>query len=144
MHEELYNKLGEALKECRDILGSGADENIKAVLRKKLIRMLSVPYEENWQCVETPYDIIGEMFDLVKCGEYFIVLFSMEMLEVLIKEKGIDKNKIIFIADNDAEAAIAGDENVYGVRCIVFRKKSAEYNENFLNSVKSHSRCCMG
>ena len=73
------------------------DEMVKHSFgRKALIETATVKHSDNWQDVATPYDICGEMCDLVvgKADKY-IVFFSLEFLEVLVCEKGIDpKNSL--------------------------------------------------
>ena len=120
--EHFFELLKARLQECRDIQSSGAMPSIKAMARKKVIDALTVEHSDNWQCVATPYDIINEMCDLVKEAEHYIVFFSLEFLEVMIHERGISPDKIMFIGDNIAESQVASHNSMYGVKSIVFSK----------------------
>ena len=87
--ETFVSLLRTRLQECRDIQLGEALPSIKSLARKKVIDALTVEHEDNWQCVATPYDIIGEMCDMVMGADFYVVMFSLEFLEVLIKERGV-------------------------------------------------------
>lgn len=96
--------------------------------RKFLIDAISIEHDENWQCVGTPYDIAGEMLDLIpKDAENYIVFFALEFLEVLVKERGFDADKVLFVADNQIESDFA---NFYGCNAVILNKATAINNEN--------------
>jgi hypothetical protein len=108
------------------------DESMKIPRgRKFIIEKISVPYDDNWQAVNTPYDICKEMVDLVDSAEKFLVFFSMEFLEVLIHEKGISPDRIRFVADNKIEDDIA--VVMYGVESVIFSKENKITPENIKN-----------
>lgn len=101
--------------------------------RKFLIDAISIEHDENWQCVGTPYDIVGEMLDLIpKDAENYIVFFALEFLEVLVKERTFDPEKILFVADNQIESDVA---NFYGCNAVILGKGTAINNENMTNTV---------
>lgn len=83
--------------------------------RAQFIESISFKHELNWQEVSTPYDICREMCDLVSDVTHFAVLFSMEFLEILVKEREVPPQNIIFFGDNEIEAKMAGHERMYGV-----------------------------
>lgn len=88
----------------------------KASSRKDVIAALYLDKsEDNWQNVPTPYDIAGEMVDLASDATHYVVLFSIEFLEVLVKERGVDPSHIIFFADTDREMKVARHAATYGV-----------------------------
>ena len=72
-------------------------------------------FDNNWQDVETPEDIVREMVNIVPEIEQkkILVLFNIEFLEQLIKAKGIDPSHVTFGYDSKAEGAIA--KLFYGV-----------------------------
>jgi hypothetical protein len=101
--------------------------------RKYLIEAISIAHDDNWQCVSTPYDIAGEMLDLIpKDAENYIVFFALEFLELLVKERGFDPEKILFVADNQIESDVA---NFYGCNAVILGKGTAINNENMTNTV---------
>jgi hypothetical protein len=93
-----------------------------AVGRKRFITDISCPYEGNWQDVATPYDIVREMLDLVPDATHYAVLFSMEFLEVLVKERNVSPDRIVFFADSDREARMARHQLMYGVKTVLLQK----------------------
>lgn len=98
------------------------DGMVKTVLgRKHLIESVSYKHSDNWQDVATPYDICGEMCDLVVGkADMYIVFFALEFLEVLIFEKGIDPKSIIFIGDFNIECGLAS--KMYGAKVVTITK----------------------
>lgn len=100
--------------------------------RKYLIEAISVEHESNWQCVSTPYDIASEMLDLIpKDADTYIVFFALEFLEVLVKERGFDAEKILFVADNQIESDFA---NFYGCLAVIITKNTT-INKETLNEI---------
>jgi len=98
--------------------------------RKRLIEMTTIKHENNWQDVATPYDIAGEMIDLVKHDNTkYVVMFSLEFLEVMVMEKGISADDILFISDFDIEGDTA--EKLYGVTHAVINKNDVMVNGKF-------------
>lgn len=62
----------------------------------------------NWQDVHTPFELIRKMVDKTKLSnKNILVIFNLEFLEVLIKEKNVNPEKITFIADNELESLTA-------------------------------------
>ena len=111
------------------------DEMVKhSVGRKALIETATVKHSDNWQDVATPYDICGEMCDLVigKADKY-IVFFSLEFLEVLVCEKGIDPKNITFVGDFFIEAGLA--KKMYGVNTTLITKNDVIKNGKFCNEI---------
>lgn len=102
--------------------------------RKKLIETATIKHDDNWQDVATPYDICGEMCDLVvgKADKY-IVFFSLEFLEVLIFEKGIKAENILFIGDFITECGLA--KKLYGVDVKLMTKNDVIKNGKFCNEI---------
>jgi len=91
--------------------------------RMQLIEELSVDHPDNWQTVSTPYDIVREMCDLLPSDvSHYCILFSLEFLEVLIKERDACPSNIIFFGDNQLETDVAAHEMMYGVRTGVISK----------------------
>src|SRR5574343_597847 len=114
---------------------SHIDEMVKhSVGRKALIETATVKHLDNWQDVATPYDICGEMCDLVvgKADKY-IVFFSLEFLEVLVCEKGIDPKNITFVGDFYIEAGLA--KKMYGVNTTLITKNDVIKNGKFCNEI---------
>ena len=114
---------------------SHIDEMVKhSVGRKALIETATVKHSDNWQDVATPYDICGEMCDLVvgKADKY-IVFFSLEFLEVLVCEKGIDPKNITFVGDFYIEAGLA--KKMYGVNTTLITKNDVIKNGKFCNEI---------
>lgn len=100
--------------------------------RKSLISKLSTEHDDNWQVVETPYWVCREMIDLIpSLAESYIVFFAVEFLEVLIGERGFCGEKVLFIADNETEAAAA--RTMYNVKTVVFGKQSV--NKDVLRDI---------
>lgn len=90
--------------------------------RKRLIEIATVKHDDNWQDVGTPYDIAGEMVDLVKNdGTCYLVFFSLEFLEVMIHERGILPESILFITDYSVEGDLA--MVAYGVKSAIVTKQ---------------------
>ena len=111
------------------------DEMVKhSVGRKALIETATVKHSDNWQDVATPYDICGEMCDLVigKADKY-IVFFSLEFLEVLVCEKGIDPKNITFVGDFYIEAGLAS--KMYGVNTKIITKNDVIKNGKFCSDI---------
>jgi len=108
--------------------------------RKRLIELATVKHPDNWQDVATPYDICGEMVDLVKHdGAYYIVFFSLEFLEVMIHEKGIEADSILFVTDYEIEGSMAG--KMYDVEAIVVRKNDLIIDGKFDFGVAKEKVC---
>lgn len=109
------------------------DGMVKTVLgRKHLIESVSYKHSDNWQDVSTPYDICGEMCDLVVGkADMYIVFFALEFLEVLIFEKGIDPKSIIFIGDFNIECGLAS--KMYGVKVVTLTKNDVIKEGKFCN-----------
>lgn len=106
-----------------------------AGVRKLYIEQFNKDYDENWQCVHTPYDICHEMFELIpKDATHFVVFYSLEFLEVMVKEHNIDPYRILFVADTVYEQQFAMIKELYGVYSIVLGR-----NDVFVDGVFSES-----
>lgn len=111
------------------------DEMVKHSFgRKAMIETATIKHDDNWQDVATPYDICGEMCDLVvgKADKY-IVFFSLEFLEVLVFEKGIDPKNITFIGDFSLESELAS--KMYGVNVVTITKNDVIKNGKFCSDI---------
>ena len=79
--------------------------------------------EKNWQETGTPEWVVREMVAAVpeiQTLKRILVLFNIEFLECLIKERGIDPATVDFGYDSDIEGAIA--ERVYGAHAFSIGK----------------------
>lgn len=93
--------------------------------RKEIIKQVSIPHPENWQCVETPYDIVKEMIDGINVyddnADAYIVMFSLEFLEELVMVRKFPVSQIGFMADNELEMQMA--KRMYNVtNCEILSK----------------------
>jgi site-specific DNA-methyltransferase (adenine-specific) len=97
--------------------------NIKNIINTKSGRQALIQFaaeaatgiEKNWQENGTPEWVVREMVAAVpeiQTLKRILVLFNIEFLECLIKERGIDPATVDFGYDSDIEGAIA--ERVYG------------------------------
>jgi len=119
MDEQIENML----KELLALQTAPVQERAKRQAREKIIDLLTMEHELNWQCVATPYDIVNEMIDLIPSdAEKFIVFFSLEFLEEMVKTRGIDKDSILFVGDNGMESAFASHPDIYGVKSCIMSK----------------------
>lgn len=119
MDEQLENML----KELLALQTAPVQERAKRQAREKIIDLLTMEHELNWQCVATPYDIVNEMIDLIPSdAEKFIVFFSLEFLEEMVKTRGIDSDRILFVGDNGMESAFASHPDIYGVKSCIMSK----------------------
>lgn len=81
--------------------------------RQHLIQLVSdaaSAVEQNWQNHSTPEWLIREMVNLVPevtTLKKILVLFNIEFLECLVKEKGISPSRIDFGYDSEAEGELA-------------------------------------
>jgi hypothetical protein len=96
------------IKECRT-------STIEAITRMNL--------PDNWQNVNTPYKIVREMLDLIPESDIYVVFFSMEFLEVMIHEKNIPKDRIVFVADTEIEQKYASFREWYNVKSVLYPKQ---------------------
>lgn len=115
-----------ALKMLQEMLAlqtANVTDSAKRQAREKIIEFFTTKNELNWQDVATPYDIAREMLDLIPSdAENFIVFFSMEFLEEMVKARGIDPKKILFISDNSMEATFSRHSGMYGVQTAIMSK----------------------
>ena len=115
-----------ALKMLQELLAlqtANVTDSAKRQAREKIIEFFTTKNELNWQDVATPYDIVREMLDLIPSdAENFIVFFSMEFLEEMVKSRGIDPKKILFISDNSMEATFSRHSGMYGVETVIMSK----------------------
>jgi site-specific DNA-methyltransferase (adenine-specific) len=106
-------------------------------VRQNIISRFADEYQDNWQMVHTPYDIVAEMCDGVMEADAFLVLFSLEFLEVLVKERNIDPKQIMFVADTEQEQEFASIVHTYGVNTFlltkeIYQEKVANQEDEFL------------
>lgn len=144
MSDEKEQKIVAALTELLNLQTANVTQSSKTQARKKIIEFLTMDHELNWQCVATPYDIVNEMLDLIPSdAKKFIVFFSLEFIEEMVKTRGIAPESILFIGDNDMESAVAGNKDMYGVHTAIMSKENGyqdgklifpEIIFNFLNN----------
>lgn len=107
-------------KECRT-------STIEAITRMNL--------PDNWQNVNTPYKIVREMLDLIPESDIYVVFFSMEFLEVMIHEKNIPRDKIVFVADTEVEQKYASFREWYNVKSVLYPKQIVT-KDSIVNTLK--------
>lgn len=81
-------------------------ESEKSDCRIKIINQIHEYCEKEdigWQNIPTPLRICESMADLLPITDdmNYVVLFNLEFLEVLIRQKGVSLSKILYVADND-------------------------------------------
>jgi len=87
--------------------------------REEAIRLITeneTVLKKNWQETATPEWLVREMINCVEdvnSLKKILVIFNIEFLECLIKEKGIDPSVVDFAFDNELEGKFA--KKVYGV-----------------------------
>lgn len=88
-------------------------------VRQRILEVYTEGHPENWQKNATPEWVVRDMVGLVKDSPelVYVVLFNQEFLEELVFERGISKERIIFMADCADEGVLA--TGVYGVRTMV-------------------------
>lgn len=92
--------------------------------RLQLVSRISADNPDNWQHVETPLDICREMLDVVpQEAESWVVFFAMEFLEILVKERKVKPDNVLFVADNQLEADVAGHGKMYGIKSVVYGRQ---------------------
>ena len=84
--------------------------------RMKVLEQFSMAHAENWQSNTTPLWVARDMTRLVEDAPdlRYVVLFNIEFLEALIFDLDVPRDRIMFMADNKYEAAMA--MTVYGVK----------------------------
>lgn len=116
--EELFVKVFESIMSSLNKNSKGYKVYIKQVVRTKegrqaLMEMVSKAasgVELNWQTHATPEWVVREMVNTVPdvtSLKKILVLFNIEFLECLVKEKGIDPSCIDFGYDSDIEGKLA-------------------------------------
>lgn len=108
------------IKECRE-------STIQAITRMNL--------PDNWQNVNTPYKIVRNMLDLIPESDIYVVFFSMEFLEVMIHERNIPNDKIVFVADTEVEQKYASFCEWYNVKSVLYPKQIVT-KESIVNVLK--------
>jgi len=93
--------------------------NIKQIIATKegrqkfleIINEASDGVEQNWQDKATPEWVVREMVNTIPGGveslKKILVLFNVEFLECLVKEKGVDPRRITFGYDSELEGLYA-------------------------------------
>jgi len=84
--------------------------------RMKVLEQFSMAHAENWQSNTTPLWVARDMTRLVEDTPdlRYVALFNIEFLEALVFDLGVPRDRIMFMADNKYEAALA--MTVYGVK----------------------------
>jgi len=102
--------------------------------RKFLIAQLHKDVEDNWQENDTPYHIVNKMIDIIpKDAETYVVFFNLEFIEVLVHERNIPPENILFVADVKIEYLFA--KRGYKVNAVLFPKQTIT-NESIGNILK--------
>lgn len=102
--------------------------------RKFLIAQLHKDVEDNWQENDTPYHIVNKMIDIIpKDTETYVVFFNLEFVEVLVHERNIPPENILFVADVKIEYLFA--KRGYKVNAVLFPKQTIT-NESIGNILK--------
>jgi len=88
-------------------------------VRQRILEVYTEDHAENWQKNGTPGWVAHDMVGLIKDSPelVYVVLFNHEFLEELVFERGITRERIIFMADCADEGVLA--TGVYGVRTMV-------------------------
>lgn len=87
---------------------------------------------DNWQDQKTPLDICEKMVGMVPNGDLtWVVLFSLEFLEILVDRLGVLSENILFVADCTQESKAA--EQMYGVKSCLFTKEMYINDRNKLD-----------
>jgi len=102
--------------------------------RKFLIAQLHKDVEDNWQENDTPYHIVNKMIDIIpKDTETYVVFFNLEFVEILVHERNIPPENILFVADVKIEYLFA--KRGYKVNAVLFPKQTIT-NESIGNILK--------
>lgn len=82
--------------------------------------------EPQWQQNHTPFPLVKKMIDKVEDldDKKIGVLFNLEFLEELVKERGVIPVNITFYADTEIEEAFA--RNVYKVKTVRFKEHTVK------------------
>lgn len=124
-HEQDFVRAYESFVSRLEVTAKEYKMSIKKIIstktgRKKLLDLINKAadgVELNWQDKDTPEWIIKEMVSAVPDVESLkkiLVLFNVEFLEELVRQRGIDPKKIEFGYDSEIEGLYA--EAVYKVR----------------------------
>lgn len=110
---------------------------IKEIREDTIKAIVNMNLADNWQNVNTPYWVVRNMLDLIPESDMYIVFFSMEFLEVMIHEKNIPRDKIVFVADTVPEMTYAKSKLWYNVKSVLYPKQivTKESIENVLKGV---------
>ncbi len=103
----------------------GRLEIVKAITTKKYYdRDGSSHKGDYWQGNSTPMSIANKMVDKVDevKNKSIFIMFNLEFLEALIYIKGVERQNITFLADNEVKQQMA--ENVYGVKTLLITKEN--------------------
>lgn len=99
--------------------------------RMEIIKEISIKSPNNWQDVLTPLDICDEMCGLDLDATHFVVLFSLEFLEILVEKRGVNPQNIVFFGDNELETGVA--KKMYEVNTRIINKNAVIENGIFNN-----------
>lgn len=80
----------------------------------------------------TPLSVVNKMLSKTSLDKDILVMFNLEFLEVLIKQKGIRPERVKFMADTDIEMTFA--QFVYGVEAILCVEEEYK-NSTFIKKV---------
>lgn len=110
---------------------------IKEIREDTIKAIVNMNLADNWQNVNTPYWVVRNMLDLIPESDMYIVFFSMEFLEVMIHERNIPREKVIFVADTVPEMTYAKSKLWYNVKSVLYPKQivTKESIENVLKGV---------
>jgi len=104
--------------------------------------------KEPTQINKTPLDILNKLYDKIEDVETksILILYNLELLEFLIKDKDINSLNITFVADNEIKYIVA--KNIYNVTTILYidkpdkikRKKQLSYEEGLQMELKKQNK----
>jgi hypothetical protein len=133
----LFTKFEEKLQE-------GVKMSVKQIIstkegREKLLQIVNqtaTGVEQNWQNNATPEWIVREMVNTIPGGVEsvgkILVLFNVEFVECLIKEKGVDPKKVTFGYDSSLEGVYAS---------AVYKVDTLSIGKNFSEMVEATKGC---
>jgi site-specific DNA-methyltransferase (adenine-specific) len=98
---------------------------IKQIRKDTITALNRANLPDDWQNVCTPYSVVNNILELIPDdNDLYIVFFSLEFLEVMIHEKKIPREKILFVADTEAEFVYANWKLWYNVPAVKYPKQN--------------------
>ena len=98
-----------------------------------LFELLS-EFDNNWQKNSTPFSIVRKMVEKTDVkNKKILVLFNIEFLQVLIEEKDVAVESLVFIADSELEFLTA--KNVFKVESYLLHDHNPVALKNLIKSI---------